>query len=324
MDKKTDSSKPMALPSKKLMTAMFDCPEDNLIEWKEYGEGKSIEYTILEGNFDVISIHEFNYEMKRWAFNQGIAILPAPLTNGYEVYTSDVATGKNLSFFSSEKTEYEAVLVVCETFLAESEALIHTEEKALLKRSPAGTKVWMKVDKEKGGWLLLVEAAWREDSYYVVNNEYAEVRKFFYDHDFIWSKAGGEWKKSFTAMFFNPAESYMVDDEYTETKQFFDLNGYIYAEYGAGVQKIGNPDFSMPAENYMTSPGVGAERFEKIESVKEEKIGLTFFWKWKKMDINGGAVIITNYMTSVIADAHGYSNGGWTRIESSKTTFDNI
>jgi hypothetical protein len=64
--------------------------------------------------------------------------------------------------------------------------MTHEKEIKRWAECPDGTKVWYRDTKDKE-WDLIEYAAWDDaSSVYIVDDEYAEVRKFFVDNGYIW------------------------------------------------------------------------------------------------------------------------------------------
>ena len=79
---------------------------------------------------------------------------------------------------------------------------IHANEIIRWANSPIGTEVWFK-GKSKGkncNWLKMRMPNWLEDTYYVVDDEYTEVRKAFYDGNQIQINKGNSYCESWIDM----------------------------------------------------------------------------------------------------------------------------
>lgn len=110
----------MKLPSTKLMTAMFDCPDDNYICW-EHKNCRGIEYTMLPGSFNVINRFEFMFEMKVFILgNDIVEDMDIYQPSAGNVFVELVGECKDsgesgcVLKHQSSPTEYEAVLLLAE------------------------------------------------------------------------------------------------------------------------------------------------------------------------------------------------------------------
>ena len=129
---------------------------------------------------------------------------------------------------------------------------IHKDEIIRFANAEQGTKVWSKISNEK--WLLVNSAQWNPNNIYIVDDEYAELRKASADGKIIQYKHGSEWSDTLTDSWeitidtsryrIKPDEptyyykwerlnndgsislSAYASDEYSE-KYDFKLNGYI-------------------------------------------------------------------------------------------------
>ena len=86
----------------------------------------------------------------------------------------------------------------------------HKEEQRRLVNCPLGTRVWYTVERE---WHKSLEApypnvSWDQDLLYVVDDEYAEVRKFYKENGYIYVK--GAKATSPNVQFTCPVEDYSI------------------------------------------------------------------------------------------------------------------
>ena len=56
----------------------------------------------------------------------------------------------------------------------------HSAEMHRLADAEAGTKVWYK-QKILGAWKIVIQPRWKKDGYYIVNDEWADIRKAIVD-----------------------------------------------------------------------------------------------------------------------------------------------
>ena len=68
----------------------------------------------------------------------------------------------------------------------------HKNEIHRLADAEAGTHVWLR-SKDNNQWYLDKALAWLDTYHYIVDDEWAEIRKFFIDNNFIWFLRGREW-----------------------------------------------------------------------------------------------------------------------------------
>jgi hypothetical protein len=89
--------------------------------------------------------------------------------------------------------------------------MTHRAEIERWAKCPDGTGVW--VQRENGGeWTLKIIATWNPDRIYIVDDEYAEVRKFFVDNGFVWIKIAFKWAKIFECDFLETIDHYATSN----------------------------------------------------------------------------------------------------------------
>jgi hypothetical protein len=135
--------------------------------------------------------------------------------------------------------------------------MTHEKEIVRFSKCQDGTYVWAKYNNYS--WVLVKNPEWSKEGTYIVDDEYAEVRKFAVDNGFAW-----------------------------------------YNSKEMGWMKETNPMFIYPIEKYATSK-------------PDEEV---YYYKWKRKD--GSNVYVCRYTTDNLSD------DGWTRIDESKATYEQI
>ena len=72
----------------------------------------------------------------------------------------------------------------------------HKDEIIRWANAKQGTKVWSKLSNKK--WLLVNSAQWNPNNIYIIDDEYAELRKASADGKIIQYKHGSEWFDTLT------------------------------------------------------------------------------------------------------------------------------
>ncbi len=89
----------------------------------------------------------------------------------------------------------------------------HASEIVRWANSPDGTKVWNRhKNSESKFWYLVEEPRWHKDRIYIVNDEYAELRKAEIDGKTIeYNSIGGEWYSTHKKLNWNyPITDYRI------------------------------------------------------------------------------------------------------------------
>ncbi len=78
-------------------------------------------------------------------------------------------------------------------------------------KATLGTKVWRKRH-DSTSWVLSGCVNWLFNFDYIVDDEYAEVRKFFADNGYIWCNTFGRWSIDKDNIFTSPIHHFRINE----------------------------------------------------------------------------------------------------------------
>ena len=212
----------------------------------------------------------------------------------------------------------------------------HPHRKEIIKLANAdfGTKVWCQMPLNKT-WDILNTPSWNPNCVYIVDNEYAELRKAEHDGAIIEARINhastnscsyGEeapWNTNYSDYYWEcdiGVENFRIKSEfeyplYRKSKETGNVVKFTSLQEGIvleGCERIDKPT------GFKSNSFVAHTDTNNWE--KSDYTGEVFLYKWVK-DING-TLVIADYHTERDANKHGYDQT-WTKVESSKITIEN-
>ena len=138
-------------------------------------------------------------------------------------------------------------------------AHIHKKEMVRFIEAEQGTKVWRKDESNKYKWVLLDYPSWIEESNYIVDDEYAEVRKFYHDNGYCYFND----EKSFNLSFWGNIEEYSTEP--TKPKYWEPIN-HEEAWYISDAQYMQSNSWDSQGDRSLVSHGLVFETEEEAQN----------------------------------------------------------
>ena len=209
---------------------------------------------------------------------------------------------------------------------------VREQEMIRFAKSEEGTEVWYRY-KTSTNWDTILKPAWNKPCIYIIDNEYAELRKKSADTGRpiqMYNPISLEWETpTFELDFSAPIESYRLEPEedgfeypiykrhkltgcvvmFTEKKYgviVIDTEKANYEGYGTGYE----------ADNWI--PHTNASTWEDYDYDYTEP---TYYYRWEKLYRNG-SISTTAYVTDVYAVKFNYKEEDYVKIEDSKRTWE--
>ena len=204
----------------------------------------------------------------------------------------------------------------------------HTDEIIRYANSEEGTGVWYKEIAGASKWRLIGYSSWRDNCSYVVDDEWAHLRKALIDGKTLQTSdeltAGGICWSDIPPYF--PIEKYEVGTFRVKTEPEFKYPIYKRsAAHGFVVKFTGLTEGEVVVVGRYHYIGYSSLFWEKHTSntVWEDYnyTEPTYYYRWEKLE-DENSILTTPHVTDKFAKGMQYSELGWRRIESSKRTWE--
>ena len=201
----------------------------------------------------------------------------------------------------------------------------HRNEMIRFANTEKGTEVWFK-HKSRGEWEKEYYPYWIDDTFYVVDDEYAELRKESIDSERkiqVRNSITHKWETPpFEPKFGGGLENYRLEPEEEFKYPIYkkDKNCSLVIKFTGlkdGVVVEGTSIYSVGYKADDWYPHTDTNEWEDID-YKEEP---TYYYQWKR-DIDIGNIEISNFVTDEYAEKQNYKVEGWVKIENSKRTWE--
>ena len=159
---------------------------------------------------------------------------------------------------------------------------VHKSEIIRLANSPQDTYVWFK--QEGFGWCRLAAVVWGPENKYIVDDEFAEIRKAFVDgkqiqHKILWAdNCPKGWNRDWVD--YNCRDSNMINGYYNGTKQIYRVKvekeyrwQWLYSEIKCKILQLTLSHYatSEDAMRCLRIEGIYAKKdLRKLEETKKE------------------------------------------------------
>ena len=203
----------------------------------------------------------------------------------------------------------------------------HRDEMIRFANREEGTEVWYKHG-SMTEWNKSDAPRWSNDTTYVVDDEYAELRKESIDTGRpiqVSSDNGTGWitiTQPTYIKFILPLEDYRLEPEefeypiYKKARSDGSIVKFTGLKEGVIVQK----DIAlMYPLGYTSDDWVEHTNTDEWEDYEYQEP--TYYYKWEKL-FNDGNIWSTNWMTDEYAERGGFKALGWRKIENSKRTWE--